>query len=103
MEVAIYVLNRKRDDIVALETRYGVTIEVIPDEAMHSPQYAIETAGPPPVRNLEVAAPVPAPIDEDEDEEIEEDRSEEHTSELQSLMRISYAVLCLKKKTTTTK
>src|SRR3546814_9495091 len=30
-----------------------------------------------------------------------EDRSEEHTSELQSLMRISYAVFCLKKKKTT--
>src|SRR3546814_6847617 len=29
------------------------------------------------------------------------DRSEEHTSELQSLMRISYAVFCLKKKTQT--
>src|SRR3546814_1812468 len=29
---------------------------------------------------------------------LEEDRSEEHTSELQSLMRISYAVFCLKKK-----
>src|SRR3546814_7787061 len=29
-------------------------------------------------------------------------RSEEHTSELQSLMRISYAVFCLKKKITTT-
>src|SRR3546814_2385191 len=29
----------------------------------------------------------------------ERDRSEEHTSELQSLMRISYAVFCLKKKT----
>src|SRR3546814_10781549 len=28
------------------------------------------------------------------------DRSEEHTSELQSLMRISYAVFCLKKKQT---
>src|SRR3546814_4105486 len=28
-------------------------------------------------------------------------RSEEHTSELQSLMRISYAVFCLKQKTTT--
>src|SRR3546814_1266218 len=28
------------------------------------------------------------------------DRSEEHTSELQSLMRISYAVSCLKKNTT---
>src|SRR3546814_8073083 len=29
-------------------------------------------------------------------------RSEEHTSELQSLMRISYAVFCLQKKTTIT-
>src|SRR3546814_1465661 len=32
-----------------------------------------------------------------------EQRSEEHTSELQSLMRISYAVFCLKKKTKNTK
>src|SRR3546814_2565408 len=31
------------------------------------------------------------------------ERSEEHTSEIQSLMRISYAVFCLKKKTTTQK
>src|SRR3546814_9418641 len=30
-------------------------------------------------------------------------RSEEHTSELQSLMRISYAVFCLKKKNTANK
>src|SRR3546814_5646380 len=30
----------------------------------------------------------------------ESERSEEHTSELQSLMRISYAVFCLKKKNT---
>src|SRR3546814_7090946 len=30
-------------------------------------------------------------------------RSEEHTSELQSLMRISYAVFCLKKKNNNTK
>src|SRR3546814_4493860 len=31
--------------------------------------------------------------------ELDYYRSEEHTSELQSLMRISYAVFCLKKKT----
>src|SRR3546814_4177827 len=31
-------------------------------------------------------------------EQKQEKRSEEHTSELQSLMRISYAVFCLKKK-----
>src|SRR3546814_15903358 len=34
-----------------------------------------------------------------EDLRIVQQRSEEHTSELQSLMRISYAVFCLKKKT----
>src|SRR3546814_9099400 len=32
-------------------------------------------------------------------DELMATRSEEHTSELQSLMRISYAVFCLKKKT----
>src|SRR3546814_9140569 len=36
-----------------------------------------------------------------EDRAAEAARSEEHTSELQSLMRISYAVLCLQKKTKT--
>src|SRR3546814_2614454 len=34
---------------------------------------------------------------------LRSDRSEEHTSELQSLMRISYAVFCLKKKKKNTK
>src|SRR3546814_6760508 len=36
-------------------------------------------------------------------ETLASDRSEEHTSELQSLMRISYAVFCLKKKKETKK
>src|SRR3546814_9818567 len=41
------------------------------------------------------------PIGDDDDSHLGdfiEERSEEHTSELQSLMRISYAVFCLKKK-----
>src|SRR3546814_3718326 len=38
-------------------------------------------------RHVAIAGPV-----------VDHDRSEEHTSELQSLMRISYAVFCLKKK-----
>src|SRR3546814_5224201 len=37
--------------------------------------------------------------DQDLSEPLHPRRSEEHTSELQSLMRISYAVFCLKKKT----
>src|SRR3546814_9166345 len=37
-------------------------------------------------------------LEEQEGRAADEARSEEHTSELQSLMRISYAVFCLKKK-----
>src|SRR3546814_2603183 len=40
----------------------------------------------------------PAPLADRLGREHMFDRSEEHTSELQSLMRISYAVFCLKKK-----
>src|SRR3546814_9894930 len=46
-------------------------------------------------------APARRPANPPEDrtfEDIPVDRSEEHTSELQSLMRISSAVFCLKKK-----
>src|SRR3546814_3591032 len=39
-------------------------------------------------------------IDAKDEVLADNDRSEEHTSELQSLMRISYAVFCFKKKTT---
>src|SRR3546814_19045329 len=45
-----------------------------------------------------------APRDQRAEAQVQaaEARSEEHTSELQSLMRISYAVFCLKKKTNKT-
>src|SRR3546814_4643428 len=49
-----------------------------PAPAYSCSHHARQNAGPPPCRH----------------------RSEEHTSELQSPMRISYAVFCLKKKTT---
>src|SRR3546814_2316053 len=41
-------------------------------------------------------------VDQQQPRNDRQARSEEHTSELQSLMRISYAVFCLKKKNTTT-
>src|SRR3546814_4983207 len=48
---------------------------------------------------LEAVALVDAAVDGDPvGLDFEQARSEEHTSELQSLMRISYAVFCLKKK-----
>src|SRR3546814_7071990 len=50
-------------------------------------------------RQLIAFRPVGRPIAHGVDALIQQ-RSEEHTSELQSLMRISYAVFCLKKKKT---
>src|SRR3546814_13805090 len=49
-----------------------------------------EPAGPARIARAEAAQRI--------DQPLVADRSEEHTSELQSLMRISYAVFCLKKK-----
>src|SRR3546814_5396616 len=43
------------------------------------------------------ALPAPVETDSVEAADVTDARSEEHTSELQSLMRISYAVFCLKK------
>src|SRR3546814_10313677 len=45
--------------------------------------------------------PVHLQVDGEYQGKVKALRSEEHTSELQSLMRISYAVFCLKKKTKT--
>src|SRR3546814_4228284 len=47
---------------------------------------------------VRIGLDLPADYQPLEEQCVREDRSEEHTSELQSLMRISYAVFCLKKK-----
>src|SRR3546814_4171762 len=47
---------------------------------------------------FDAAAGIDVPVHERQVGYVFQDRSEEHTSELQSLMRISYAVFCLKKK-----
>src|SRR3546814_7853077 len=58
-----------------------------------------DAAAKPVFRRNPVTDPV-GPLDAQCDTCKDVGRSEEHTSELQSLMRISYAVFCLKKKTT---
>src|SRR3546814_4551765 len=49
------------------------------------------------------AEPLPHQATDRQTAEVRAFKSEEHTSELQSLMRISYAVFCLKKKKNTQK
>src|SRR3546814_6789667 len=79
----------------------------------HQPQTQQEIAEPP-VEDVAVEQPeqqnrrqrigpaMKRPVQENDPAELhqQDQRSEEHTSELQSLMRISYAVFCLKKKKT---
>src|SRR3546814_7696639 len=73
--------------------------EARPDDALERPQHRLQ----PQHRALEAAPRDGAPVDEVRQADVREaQRSEEHTSELQSLMRISYAVFCLKKKKSTT-
>src|SRR3546814_2460965 len=52
------------------------------------------------VQRRRIATPAPAlgAVEREPLRRLDRTRSEEHTSELQSLMRISYAVFCLKKK-----
>src|SRR3546814_10686931 len=58
----------------------------------------INSQSPAPAASGASTRPIPARASERRN--LSDERSEEHTSELQSLMRISYAVFCLKKKKT---
>src|SRR3546814_6232295 len=86
-ETWLEMLRKHRPDLAALPRPEALGLRTDPDlsKAM-AEAYAVENA-----RGLyESGLPVT--------EQTVYMRSEEHTSELQSLMRISYAVFCLKKK-----
>ncbi|MBL8580798.1 MAG: Rne/Rng family ribonuclease [Rhizobiaceae bacterium] len=85
---ALYVLNHKRQTLVELEMRFGLTITVEADESVGSQHYAILRGA---VAEKAVAQPVlatPPVVDEPEDEEfeveeavVEEDDAEEAAEE----------------------
>src|SRR3546814_10238184 len=85
------------DDCPSIRAVCSDTFGPAPDGAADAPMdRRAEEAGSP------LCAPITALAGSSAQSEIRRrsnSRSEEHTSELQSLMRISYAVFCLKKKT----
>jgi ribonuclease E len=90
-EVAVYMLNRKKADVLDVETRYGVTVEVVPDETLSGARFAIDQGGPPPERmprSTGFAAPAPLEPETDEAEDAgEEDaapQADERASEAAS-------------------
>src|SRR3546814_1406050 len=64
------------------------------------PSLPARATWPSPAFVLSATSPSPRPASLDSRATRSSERSEEHTSELQSLMRNSYAVFCLKKKRT---
>ena len=94
-EAAIYLLNKKRSELGEIEERYGVSIEVVIDEAFEGARMTVESSGPRPV--VQQRRPEPTSVEEDfdedlvededvevedvEDEEQEEDRAEARTSQ----------------------
>ncbi len=72
-EVAVYILNRKRIELAELEELYGVTIVTVPDESLIGPNFAIDSAGPPPTKKVEMRPlPTPVRIEDDPDNEAAE-------------------------------
>src|SRR3546814_10608939 len=81
-------LLRQRDDLHRRGERFVRTLPLVADaEAVARHADSTQFVDPPGRERALGAAPI---------------RSEEHTSELQSLMRISYAVFCLKNKKSST-
>ncbi|WP_284734802.1 Rne/Rng family ribonuclease [Sphingosinicella terrae] len=79
-EAAIYLLNRKRDEIIDVEHRYGVAIEVLIEESFEGARMAVESLGPPPAERPR-PAPVAALAEEDEEEDLPEEEEIEEEEE----------------------
>jgi len=70
-EAAIYLLNEKRADLIEIEQRYGVSVEVVPEGEQEGAKMSISSLGPRPLQ-----APKFAPIIDEDDEEIPEEEDE---------------------------
>src|SRR3546814_9802948 len=81
------------DGNVEITATFCFYCEVNPEDSLNYTRDGLEITFRPDTHKTQ------KPYLNEEGEQIIPTRSEEHTSELQSLMRISYAVFCLKKKT----
>ncbi len=66
-EAAIYLLNSKRDDLIEIEQRYGVSVQVLPEGEDEGAKMSVTSSGPRPTE-----APKFEPIvdDDDDDDDI---------------------------------
>src|SRR3546814_8016856 len=93
-----HVLAAIRSQPWAIMPEYLAAIEAIALRALDHPAIVAVEADGHKERMVEAVAEMGGRFPGSRNATIREGRSEEHTSELQSLMRSSYAVFCLKKK-----
>ncbi len=65
-EATIYVLNSKRQEIADIESRYGVSVEIVPDGEDEGARMEVKASGSPP-KNVPKFEPI---IDDDDDEDV---------------------------------
>ncbi|MHC9420526.1 Rne/Rng family ribonuclease [Sphingomonas citri] len=80
-EAAFYVLNRKRADIAEIEDRYGVQVEIIPDEEQEGARMSVEANGPPPAHAPKFDRPIVEVEDDLIEDEVEEEFEDEEVEE----------------------
>ncbi|WP_246524768.1 Rne/Rng family ribonuclease [Sphingobium phenoxybenzoativorans] len=81
-EAAFYVLNNKRRELDEIESRYGVSITILPDGEVEGARMSVEASGPRPTQVV-TYAPI---VEEDDDldlleEELDEEEEAEEASE----------------------
>ncbi len=67
-EAAIYLLNEKRADLMEIEARYGVVVEVVPEGEEEGAKMSVSSHGPKPTKPVRFE-PVTDEIDLDDDED----------------------------------
>jgi ribonuclease E len=88
-EVASYVLNEKRDNLLAIEQAYGISVFIVPSDEVKGSQAVIERAGERAITVRKVVA-APVKIDSAYEDDAEEDdgasdvETEVETEEVQS-------------------
>ena len=75
-EAAIYLLNTKRADLQEIESRYGVSVEVVPEGENEGAKMSVSSSGPRPV-NAPRFEPIVIEEDEDDIVEIEDEQDDE--------------------------
>ncbi len=83
-EAAVYLLNEKRADLMEIEKRYGVTVEVVPEGEDEGAKMEVSSHGPKPQDVPKFDPIVDDDIDEDdsaEEESDEDDRDEDDSDD----------------------